>query len=111
MAFNPHVPSVRRDLTRAGLEDPYRMLSYFVLGETGVEKMLRDFDTVITDDTSEHLFFPLSSTADDQYRKWPERNYNQVQRYQEPVMPYLTNAGDTPNQKRMTWQRINRYKY
>ena len=111
MSLKFNVPPVRSDLSRAGLEDPYRMLSYFALGETGVEKMLQGFDTVITDDTSEHLFFPLSSTADDQYRKWPERNYRQVQRYQEPIMPYLTNAGDTPNQKRITWQRINRYKY
>ncbi len=106
-----NVPAVRSDLTRAGLEDPFQMLSYFALGERGVKKMLEGFDTVITDDTSEHVFFPLSSTADDQYRKWPESNYRRIRRYQEPIMPYLTNAGDTPNQKRITLQRINRYKY
>jgi hypothetical protein len=111
MGLTFNAAPVRSDLTAAGLEDPYQLLSYFALGERGVKKMLQGFETVITDDTSEHLFFPLSATADDQYRKWPARNYSQVRRYQEPIMPYLTNAGDTPNQKRITRQRINRYKY
>jgi hypothetical protein len=43
---------MRYDLMKVGLENPFRFLAHFTVGEKGVQKMLRRFPAIITDDSS-----------------------------------------------------------
>ena len=100
---------VRQDLSRVGLQNPFRFLSHFSMGENGVRKMLEPFPAIITDDSPRHLFFPLTATFGEQYGKWPEMNYAHLSSYGESIIPYLTNLGSTENQKSATIARIKMY--
>ncbi|MBN2123434.1 MAG: fused MFS/spermidine synthase [Deltaproteobacteria bacterium] len=80
---------VRRDLAGVGLDNPFRLLSHFHMGEAQVREMLRGFTRPLTDNAPRHLFFPLRATAREQYSLWPERNYARLIPFQESILPYL----------------------
>jgi spermidine synthase len=101
---------VRDDLAEVGLDDPYSFLSCFDMGEGMVHKMLAGYPGVVTDNGSQHLFFPLKSTPDEQYRKWPARNHRQLRLHEESVLSYLVNTGNTENQRKAVSDRIRMHR-
>ncbi|MFH1488308.1 MAG: fused MFS/spermidine synthase [Pseudomonadota bacterium] len=102
-------PEVRKGLRGVGLDNPYILLSHFSMGPEGLKKMLEGFPSVITDDHSRHLFFPMGSTPDEQYRQWPEANYKRITDHEESVVPYLIHTGSTKNQRLTTINRVKAY--
>ncbi len=68
--------------------------------------MLSESPDVITDDSPKHLFFPLSATFGEQYGQWLEENYRYLAKHQESVAPYLTNLGDTEEQRTSVLKRL-----
>ncbi|MDY6851142.1 MAG: fused MFS/spermidine synthase, partial [Thermodesulfobacteriota bacterium] len=90
---------VRRDLMQVGLDNPFEFLAHFAMGEKQVRKMTAAYPQVITDDSPAHLFFPSAATLEEQYRKWPETNFNKLISRRESVLPYLTNIGRTGRDK------------
>ena len=91
---------MRYDLMKVGLENPFAFLTHFTVGEKGVEKMLRKFPALITDDSSQHLFFRITATPEEMYDKWLSQNYEQLTLHRESILPHLTNMGRTESQRR-----------
>jgi spermidine synthase len=100
---------MRHDLMKVGLENPFRFLSHFTVGEKGVEKMLRRFPSVITDDSSQHLFFKITATPEEMYDKWLSRNYQQLHLHRESILSHFTNMGRTESQRRRVMDMMRAY--
>lgn len=100
---------MRYDLMKVGLENPFRFLTHFTVGEKGVEKMLRRFPAVITDDSSQHLFFKITATPEEMYDKWLSLNYQQLYLHRESILSHLTNMGRTESQRRRIKDMIRAY--
>lgn len=86
---------LREHLKGVGLENPFELLSYFMMGEDNVKKFVGEAFFVITDNSPHHLFFPFRSTFEEQYRKWPVESYKMLQRHTESVIPFLVNIGNS----------------
>ncbi|PKN64748.1 MAG: hypothetical protein CVU57_13095 [Deltaproteobacteria bacterium HGW-Deltaproteobacteria-15] len=93
-------------LKPVGLEDPFTLLSHFSMGKGGMEKMLAKFPGIITDDSPRHLFFPLGATFGEQYGQWPKENALYIQQYSESMVPYLSNIGDSEEQRIANLNRL-----
>ena len=100
---------VRDDLMKVDLENPFEFLAHFTMGEKGAIKMLRGFPAVITDDSSQHLFFRITATAEEMYSKWPSGNYRQLYLHRESIIPYLINTGSTESRSRRIIEMIRGY--
>jgi spermidine synthase len=100
---------MRHDLMKVGLENPFRLLSHFTVGEKSVEKMLRGFPVIITDDSSQHLFFKVTATPEEMYDKWLSLNYQQLTLHRESILSHLTNVGRTESQRRRVMDMIRAY--
>ncbi|TFH42222.1 MAG: tetratricopeptide repeat protein, partial [Lysobacterales bacterium] len=76
-------------LAEFGIDTPEKFLSFFLLGEDGVSRMLTDFDKISTDDLPHAQFYiNQDSTGTD--------NCLDLVRYQESIVPYMKKASPVP---------------
>jgi hypothetical protein len=98
-----------KKMMKVGLENPFRFLAHFTVGEKGVQKMLRRFPAIITDDSSQHLFFRITATPEEMYDKWLSLNYQQLYQHRESILSHITNMGRTESQRRRIRDMIRAY--
>ena len=76
-------------LAEFGIDTPEKFLSFFLLGEDGVSRMLTDFDLISTDDLPHAQFYiNQDSTGTD--------NCLDLVRYQESIVPYMKKDSPVP---------------
>ena len=102
-------PAIKDDLHLVGLDNPFEILRYFAVGEQNMRKMVADNGGVMTDNSPAHLYFPIFSTFEDQYSRWPMANYQKVREFRESVTPYLFNISDSPERKEQLLNALQYY--
>jgi spermidine synthase len=90
---------IQKNLGQVGLDNPYRILSYFVMGEKKIQELLSGEDAIMTDNNPGHLFFPFHATFDNQYANWPKDNYLKLKANEETIVPFLENISDLEEKK------------
>lgn len=101
---------IRATLQEADLDNPFAVLSSFAMGEQKVKEMVAPFPATLTDDSPAHLFFSFRATFRDQYEKWPAVSYQKISAYEESVVPFLVNIGDSKEQKADIINMLRYYK-
>ena len=101
--FNEMAARLRRTetagtLRSSGLDNPFEVLSHFLMGEDNLERLIAGA-RLITDNDPIHLFFPFTASLKEQYEEWPRTNYERVMVFKESVIPYLVNVGDSELEK------------
>ena len=102
-------PPVRQSLKSVSLSNPFRLLSHFVLAEEQVAKVTGRNAGLYTDNHPRHLFFSPRASLDDQYRRWPTANYENLRQNEQSVVPLLINDGATPAARRKIHDRVRHF--
>ncbi len=83
---------IRPFLASSGLDNPYRILNYYVTGKNGLEKLLKNETLINTDNHPHNQFFPLSVNGFDRL-KWHVENLKQILPYKEKTTVILQDKG------------------
>jgi len=102
---------LRNNLHMVGLDNPFKILSYFTMAEGNVRKMVSGSRLIMTDNAPAQLFFPINATFKDQYRLWPLANYQKVREYRESVIPYLFDISDSEAKKEKILHVLKYYEH
>jgi spermidine synthase len=104
-------PAIRTDLHLVGLDNPFEILSYFIMSEQKVRAMVSGNHSLMTDNSPAHVFFPVTSTFRDQYTTWPLLNFQKVRENKESVIPYLFNLSDDETKKEQLLNVLQKYEH
>ncbi len=100
---------IKVNLRQVGLDNPFKVLSYFFMGEKNILGMLSNHHTIMTDNNPAHLFFPFQATFKDQYSEWPKVNYQHLKAHEESVIPFVENMGDSKSKSNKIMNIIRYY--
>ncbi|MFH1092026.1 MAG: hypothetical protein V1742_10710, partial [Pseudomonadota bacterium] len=99
MEKKPADNELARILRPVGLDDPYAVLSHFVMAGTKLRFLAGFGPWILTDDRPAHMFFPFRATNKEQYWVWPQVTHQRNMDQRESVVPYLTNLGDSKEER------------
>ncbi len=101
-----NVPAIRNDLARVGLEDPFTMLSSFLLDEDALEEYCRR--SPVHCDDRPYLEFSCARSFRRYWGRdmWMDR-VMELGRFGCSILPYLTNLGETEEEISQNIERIN----